>query len=109
MGRTRHLSKELNPPHAVVQNSIMARASVDPGQGLDIVQIDDPEQMREGQSSVPETLLLLCQQVECLSKPVQALRDLADILEQPTHKTHTTAVTNKIPKLLRTKTNITKW
>ena len=43
--------------------------------------IDDPELMREGQPSVPETLLLLRQQVECLSKPVQALRDLAHILE----------------------------
>ena len=39
MGWMQHLSKELNPPHAIVQNSFMARASVDPGQGLDVVQI----------------------------------------------------------------------
>ena len=43
--------------------------------------IDDPELTHEGQPSVPETLLLLRQKVECLSKPIQALRDLADILE----------------------------
>ena len=81
VGRTRHLSKEPYLPHAVLQNSSMARASVDPGRGLDAVQIDDPELTREGQPSVPETLLLLRQKVECLSKPIQALRDLADILE----------------------------
>ena len=38
MGWTWHLSKEPNLPHTVVQNSIMARASVDLGQGLDVVQ-----------------------------------------------------------------------
>ena len=59
----------------------MARASVDPGRGLDAVQIDDPELTREGQPSVPKTLLLLRQKVERQSKPIQALRDLADILE----------------------------
>ena len=86
VGRTRHLSKEPYLPHAVLQNSSMARASVDPGRGLDAVQIDDPELTREGQPSVPETLLLLRQKVERLSKPIQTLRDLADILERPTQK-----------------------
>ena len=81
VGRTRHLSKEPNPPHAVVQNSKMARASVDPGQGLDVVQIDDPELMRRGQSSVPKTLCLRCQKLECTSTSVQDLRDLANTLE----------------------------
>ena len=81
MGWTRHLSKEPYLPHAVVQNSPMARASVDLGQGLDAVQIDDLELTCEGQPSVPETLLLLHQKVECLSKPIQALCDLVDILE----------------------------
>ena len=42
--------------------------------------IDDPELMREGQPSVPKTLLLLHQKVKRLSKPIQALHDLADIL-----------------------------
>ena len=48
--------------------------------------IDDPELTREGQPSVPETLLQLRQKVERLSKPIQTLRDLADILERPTQK-----------------------
>ena len=38
---TWHLSKEPNLPHAIVQNSSMARASVDLGQGLDAVQTED--------------------------------------------------------------------
>ena len=59
----------------------MTRASVDQGRGLDAGQIDDPELMHEGQPSVPETLLLLHQKVECLSKPIQALHDLANILK----------------------------
>ena len=42
--------------------------------------IDDPELTCEGQPTVPETLLLLHQKVERLSKPIQALHDLADIL-----------------------------
>ena len=48
---------------------------------LYILYIDDPELMHKGQPSVPKTLLLLRQKVERLSKPIQALRDLADILE----------------------------
>ena len=36
MGQMWHLSKDSYPPHALVQNSIMARASVDPGRGLPV-------------------------------------------------------------------------
>ena len=103
VGRTQHLSKEPYLPHAIVQNSSMARASVDPGQGLDAVQIDDPELMPERQPSVPETLLLLRQKVERLSKPIQALCDLADILEPPTQKPRAMAIMNKISGSLQTK------
>ena len=87
----------------------MAGASVDPGQGLDVVQIDDLELTRGGQSSVPKTLCLLHQKLECTSTSVQDLHDLANTLEQPTHKTRATAITNKIPRPPRTKTFITKW
>ena len=59
----------------------MVRASVDLGQGPDAVQIDDPEQMCKGQPSVPDTLRLLHQRVECMSTSVQGLHDLANALE----------------------------
>ena len=61
--------------------------------------VDDPELTRNGQPSVPETLLLLHQKVERLSKPIQALHDLADILVQPTQKLRATAFTDKISGL----------
>ena len=70
--------------------------------------VDDPELTREGQSSVPETLRLLRQKLERTSTSVQDLRDPANTLERPTHKTRATAITNKIPRPPRTKPNITK-
>ena len=71
--------------------------------------LDDLELMHEGQPSVPETLLLLHQKIEHLSKPVQALCDLAEILEQLTQKMRAMGITNEISGPPRTKTNITKW
>ena len=63
---------------------------------VDGILLDDPELTHKGQPSVPETLLLLHQKVKHLSKPIQALCDLADILERPTQKSRAMAIMNKI-------------
>ena len=77
MGQIQLPSKEPFPPHAISNTTSSDTAGSQAlGQCLEFLQIVDPEQMNKGQPSVPKTLCLLQDKVNCLTPTIQNLQDL---------------------------------